>query len=229
MKKLLSLLIIIATLLSLFGCGKKYPEVKSTAEEDRVVITLEADNKKYEIKYELYRALFWANKKSVDKGDDSVWQSDKANEYIEKIDEIIIEKASEIYSVLHLAEKLGINPYSKDVEDRIYEQICIAVEGGYGIAGFGGDYDAYLADLAKIGINYSVQDLLFRYSIATEKINEYYIGVEDEATDTMLRAEITEMFFDISSRLTHFFHLGQEEFKFATLLYFTREHLQSSK
>ena len=51
MKKLLSLLIIIATLLSLFGCGKKYPEVKSTAEEDRVVITLEADDKKYEIKY----------------------------------------------------------------------------------------------------------------------------------------------------------------------------------
>lgn len=178
MKKLVSLSIIIITLfLCLASCrSEKYPPVKSTEEEARVVMTLSLDGEKYEVKYELYRALFLSHKSAVDGGDNSVWSSSKKDEYISKINEIITSKASEIFSAFHLAQKLGIDAYSKDVDEQIKEYIGISVDNGYG-----GDYDAYLASLKEQGLNYSAQELLIRYSIMLSGIDEYYKGSEDEA------------------------------------------------
>lgn len=183
MKRLISLaLILVLSLGLLVGCKSKYPAQKSTKEEARVVMTLYFDGEEYDVKYELYRALFIANKSAVDGGDDSVWTGSKKDEYVNKINKLIIDGASEIYSAMHLADKLGFDLYSKETNEEVEEFVRIAVEGNEAdIIGYGGDYDAYLADLAKSGLNYSVQDLLFRYSIALEKINEYYIGTEDEA------------------------------------------------
>ena len=188
MKRLISLLLILITVaLALVGCGaSKYPKQKSTKEESRVVMTLSIDGKRYEIKYELYRALFLANKERVDGGDDGVWSSENKNEYIEKINERIIAEASDIYAALHLADKLGLDIYSKDTDKEIDEYVEISVDGnGADIIGYGGDYEAYLSALAKRGINYSVQALIFRYSIALDRINEYYLGYEDEALGNM--------------------------------------------
>lgn len=184
MKRLISLVLILVSAVGvLVGCNSsKYPARKSTKEESRVVMTLSLDGKRYEVKYELYRALFLANKSKIDGGDDTVWSSDNKNEYIDKINEKIIAEAADIYSALHLADKLGLDVYSKDADKEIDEYIALSVEGnGADIIGYGGDYDAYLSDLAKRGINYSVQNLIFRYSLALNKINEYYLGYEDEA------------------------------------------------
>ena len=183
MKKLIALALLLTLSLTLVCCkSSKYPAKKSTAEESKVVMTLSLDGERYDIKYELYRALFYAHHKEIDGGDTGIWQGADKQEYINEINEKIISSAAKIYSAFHIAEKIGVNLYSKDSNAQVEEYVRVAVEGnGADILGYDGDYDAYLADLAKIGINYSVQDLLFRYSIATEKINEYYIGVEDEA------------------------------------------------
>ena len=184
MKKIIAMLIAAASLIALISCGDSdYPPVKSTEEEARVVMSVNYENKKYEVKYELYRALFLSLHSDVDKGDFSVWSGDDKDAYIEKMDEIIKARVSEIYAVFHICSKIGIDVYSSDFDKKVKEIIATSVEGGYigptEIKGFEGDYDKYLASLKEMGLNYSVQDLMIRYSLATEEIYEYYGGTLD--------------------------------------------------
>lgn len=184
MKKFLALFIIIASLLTLASCGEEdYPPVASTDKEAATVMTVSYEGKKYEVKYELYRALFLNMRESVDGGDKSVWSGENKDEYISRIDALIKERASEIFAVFHIADKIGIDVYSKNYDDRVKEYIRVGVEGGvFGnteITGFDGDYEKYLAYLSSINLNYSVQDLLIRYSMATEDVYKYYAGSMD--------------------------------------------------
>lgn len=205
MKNTIAFIILLTVVLSLACCqSDPYPPVASSLEESRVVMTLTADGDVYEIKYELYRALFMANKSAVDGGDDSVWTSENKSEYIANIDKIIAKKASEIYAVFHHARKIGINPYSSAMDNEVKEWIRIGVEGGYGVSGFGGDYDAYLDSLKQSGINYSVQDLLLRYSLTLDKINEFYHGRDDEALGK-LPAE-----YELDKELVHSYYFSDD-------------------
>jgi hypothetical protein len=180
MKKIL-LLVLAVLCLSLVSCSDdKYEPVESTKEEARVVYTMFLDGEKYEVKYELYRMLFLNSKSIVDGGNPSVWDSAEAGEYIERINGIIYERAAEIFSVFHFARELGINPYSAAVNDKIYEYIVLSVEGnGGGVKGHG-SYESFLLSLKDRNMNYSVMELLLRYSIVYSYIAEEYEGVEDE-------------------------------------------------
>ena len=182
MKKIFLLAIIIMLVGSLFvGCGdEKYEPVESTEEEARVVMTLELEGERYEIKYELYRMLFLNNKSARDGGDSAVWSGDRKEEYIGRINEIIINRAAEIFAVLHLGEKSGIDPYSDEVEEQIDEYIRISVEGNSADVTGHGSYEDYLASLSERNMNYSVQELLYRYAIVLNKLNELYAGKDDE-------------------------------------------------
>lgn len=177
MKKILAILILAATLLTLVACDK-YPPAESTGEESAVMLTMEIGDKKYDVAYELYRALFLQYKSEIDGGDESVWQGDDKEQYIEAIDKIVFERISEIYSVFYLCESVGIDLESDIVEETVESYIIASVEGGSVegmiFQGFDGDYDAYLAHLKEIGMNYSVQELLFRYSVAYELLDSYY-------------------------------------------------------
>ena len=83
MKKFTALLIIVTLLLSLISCGdEEYPPVQSSELEKQVVMTVEYDGEKYDVKYELYRALFLNLRESVDGGDSSVWSGENKAEYI---------------------------------------------------------------------------------------------------------------------------------------------------
>ena len=184
MKKLTAIFILISSLFLLVGCGDGYYEPKeSSALESQVVMTIAFEDKTYSVRYELYRALFLDMKSSFDNGDDSVWSGDKKDEYIAKIDAKIKAKIADIYSVIHTASKIGIDVYSDEFDTAVKEYVKISVDGGYYddvlVEGFDGDYDAYLESLKADYLNYSVQDLLLRYSIAFEKINEYYMGYVD--------------------------------------------------
>ena len=182
MKKL-SLLIfaILSSLMLLISCGEeKYEPVPSTEEEARVVMTFELEGETYEIRYELYKMLFMNNHSLIDGGDVTVWAGADKDRYIEEMNELIVNRASEIYSVLHLAEKSGIDPYSKAINDAVYSNIKISVEGNEADVVGHGSYEAYLKSLAERNMNYSVAELLIRYSVVYDKIKTLFSGEEHE-------------------------------------------------
>lgn len=193
MKKLLLVFTLIILSFALFSCGEDeevFDPVPSTAEESRIVLKFQAGDEIYEVKYELYRALFVGNHKLVDKGDASVWSGPEAAEKIEEINKIITDRAAEIYSVLHLAQKLGIDPYSSEADDRLYDHIKLYVHGGESsdgtkVLGYG-SYEKYLNSLKEKGMNYAVGELMFRYAYALERIN-VELGGQIKVSDEELR------------------------------------------
>ena len=178
MKKIIPLIIILSLCLSIGSCGSKYQPVESSVEEKRTMYTMSIEGKSYDVAYELYRALFLQYKTKIDGGDASVWSGDRKDEYISAIDEIIFSKIADIYAVFHLCAKVGIDVYSKVIEQTIQDYITVSVEGGsiddMSFAGFDGDYGAYLSYLKSAYMNYSVQTLLFRYSIAYILLEDHY-------------------------------------------------------
>ena len=214
MKKTLLLLIILVTsVAALASCGKKYKPVASTAEESKVVMTFKIDEEEYKIRYELYRMLFLNNHSLVDNGDTSVWSGENKDEYIKEMDELIVSHAAEIYSVLHLAEVSGINPYSKEIDNKIYENIRVSVEGnGSDVLGHG-TYEKYLASLKKEkNMNYSVAVLLMRYALVYDEITALFAGEEHEVFGKLEGAlEYTEedvkdyYYGEDSARILHMF------------------------
>ena len=204
MKKISFFILILSCIFILASCGEeKYPPKESTALESQVAMTISLDGKKYEVKYELYRALFLNLRESVDGGDITVWSGEDKAEYVEKIDTLIKKRATDIYSVLHIADKVGIDVYSKDFDKAVNEYIKVSVEGGYygnqTIEGFDGDYEKYLESLKEMNLNYAVQDLLLRYSIASEKIFEYYAGYEGEFLEEHVQGKLEYTKEDVKS------------------------------
>ena len=180
MKRAIIGLIVFSLILSLFSCGgtTEYEPVPSTEEEERVVFTLSIDGKEYEVKYELYRALFLTYADEISGGDDRVWDDKTNHGYVSAINEIIIKRAADIYSVFAVCEDIGYDLYSSRVDKKINEYIKESIEGGSNAIGYG-SYEAYLEALKEMNLNYSVQTLLFRYAIGLEAIDEHYIGTFD--------------------------------------------------
>ncbi len=187
-KKLSAFLLLASLLLSqLISCSEKYPPIESTEEEAAVLFTLDFAEENYEVKYELYRALFLSIKDEIDGGDKSVWEGEDKQTYIERANAEVIARISEIYSIFTLAKELEIDIYSKDYNEFVKGSIKASIEGGSVGAveyeGFGGDYEKYLSSLKEMNLNYSVQDLLLRYALAMDEIYYYYQGnVDNDAT-----------------------------------------------
>lgn len=180
MKKIISLILISLVLISLVSCGNKYEPVPSTEEEARVMLEMSDSVSRYSIKYELYRTFFLNYKSEIDGGDESVWSGEDKDEYIRRINELIVDRITAIYATLSLASSLGINPYSAEFEDKIAETVRVGVEGNEAdITGHGGDYQAYLNSLKEVNMNYAVSELLIRYDLTLQALNEYYHGVVD--------------------------------------------------
>lgn len=180
MKRIIALLLVIAALFSLSACKKKYYAPESTEEESKTVMTMSVDGKTYEIKYELYRAFFLTYKSTVDGGNADVWSGENKDEYVNRINGMILERIAEIYATFAICERIGFDLYSKSVEKQITEEIKAIVEEKTAEAEREGnedyEYEDYLAQLKANHLNYSVQTLMIRYSIAIGAINDYYIG-----------------------------------------------------
>ncbi len=185
MKRIVCLLLALCLgTLALAGCGNKtYPPVKSTAEEAKTVITLTYGNRTYNVKYELYRTFFLSYREEIDGGDRSVWTGSEKESYREKINAKILGQIAEIYATEALCREIGFDQFGKDADKAVQEYIRISVEGGEtsggNIEGIG-SYDEYLALLKEKYINYSVQDLIYRYYLGSEALNDYYCGQDSE-------------------------------------------------
>ena len=177
MKRTAFIMVLLLSLIIFVGCAEdKYPPVDSSEEEANVVISLKIEDKEYEVRYELYRALFLNRKSAVDGGNSQVWAGADASEYIDKINSLIVNDAVEIFSMLHLANKIGFDPYSEKANYEVKEMFEADIES-YGSAGGLSNeekYNAYLTYLKQLNHNYSTADLLYRYSLATEAVNSYY-------------------------------------------------------
>ena len=212
MKKLILIIMTLALSLCLFACGdddEVFEPVASTAEESKVVLKFDVGGETYEVKYELYKALFVGNRALVDGGDTSVWSGPDAEEKIAEINEIIKDRSAEIYSVLHLAEKLGIDPYSSEADSKLHEHIKLYVHGGESadgtkVIGYG-SYEKYLRSLAELGMNYSVGELMFRYTWALEKVSVKLGGAISVTEEELLAYYNGE---DCARILSAYFQLG---------------------
>lgn len=169
MKRLISLALVIVMLFTLFGCVRTYQPVESTEREKTTVMTFNINGAKYDMPYEVYRAFFLNYKSQVTGGDDSLWQGEDKDTYIDKINGIIIDLALDIYSTFELCRTVGIDVYSTDFGKRINDYINESIEESE-------SYEEYLAYLKKINLNYSMQSLLFRYALALAELEKYYIG-----------------------------------------------------
>ena len=185
MKKLLAILLTTVMLFSLVGCGG-YDAVPSTEEESRTVMTITVNDRVYEVKYELYRAFFLTYKAQLLDDEDALF-SDEAEEYIEEINERVIDAISEVYSAFYICENIGVNLDSRAYKKRINKYIDDSIssiqllytddegnspsdEAAYGI---------YLERLKASYLNYSVSVLLYKYELALEAIDNYYFGSVD--------------------------------------------------
>lgn len=179
MKKIIAALLVLTALFSLSACKNKYYAVESTEEESRTVMTMSVDGKTYDVPYELYRAFFLTYKSLVDGGNADVWSGEGKDEYVNRINGMIIERIADIYATFAICQRIGFDPYSKSVEKQIKEEIKQIVEEKTDEAELDGKdygYEDYLAELKSNHLNYSVQTLMIRYSIAIGAVNDYYIG-----------------------------------------------------
>lgn len=188
MKKIISLFLVVILASCVFtSCDGYYRPRESSEKESETVIKLSFANEVYEVKYELYRALFLSLKSEVDGGNEGVWQGEEKDKYVRIIDELIFERLTDIYAVFSLAKAIGVNVYSDKYDESVLEIVKASVDGGI-IAGteyrgFDGDYEAYLDSLREMNLNYSVQDLMIRYALAIDDIFYYYGGnIENDAT-----------------------------------------------
>lgn len=190
MKKLLALILIFICLFSAVACSDdEFEPVESTEKEKEVLMTFTLDGEDYEVRYELYRALFLNFSDEYDGGDKSYWSKPESKESLSELNGRIENYCLDLFATLHLSKKIGYDPYSSDADSMVNEYISESVNGSDLVEGFDGDYDAYLASLTAMNLNYSVQTLLYRYAIAYDYVIEYYKGTVSDDNPT---ADMTE-------------------------------------
>ncbi len=97
MKRVLSLLLAVLSLLTLTACGGKIKP-----EDDRVVLTLGGET----IYYDYYRYVFLNSKRDMDGGDASFWENNPEAEA--ELADAVMEKLLHYVAIRNLAEEYGI-------------------------------------------------------------------------------------------------------------------------
>lgn len=183
MKRIITLLLAVITCLSLVGCQKYKPQ-KSTKREATPIATLQYGKEKFEVNYELFRALFLSAKETVSDGDLTKFEGSEGAALLEEARDLALDKIYDIYTAFALCESLDIDLYSRKVNKKVEESITLSIEGGFSengqyVEGLG-SYEAYLENLKLFYMNYAVQDLMIRYSYAVSAIGAHYRGTYDD-------------------------------------------------
>ena len=187
MKKIISWLLLLSTLLTLVSCkDAEYPPVESSKKESQVLMKISVGRTSYEVRYELYRAFYLTLREEYG---ETLSEQDS-----EELESRVLDNIYNIYTTFALCEEYGIDLYSKAIEKQIESFIRVSVEGGlldsFEIEGFD-SYEEYLASLRELYLNYSVQVLLFRYTIGMTAIEAHYPevdGIQQNVTKDEVRA-----------------------------------------
>jgi len=182
MKRIITLLLVLAMCLGLTACQKYKPQ-DSTKLEATPIASVAYGKENYKVNYELFRAMLLSAKETVSDGDLTKFDGAEGAALLEKARAVALDKIYEIYATIALCEALDIDLYSKKVDKKVEESITVSIEGGYAengqyIEGLG-SYEAYLENLKIFYANYAVQDLLIRYSYGVSALGSYYRGTYD--------------------------------------------------
>ncbi|MFA5561860.1 MAG: hypothetical protein WDA00_04395 [Eubacteriales bacterium] len=196
MKRLLSCLLLLAAGLSLAGCERNYQEAKSTPQEKQVVARL-GD---YEIRYDLFRALFYAMKDELDGGDGQAWEGASGEALWQTALDQIEGALADLYAVFDLCREIGVDPFGREIDKTVQAYVRADIEGGVingePVGGYGSQ-QAYLDALAARHMTDHVSRLFYRYSACLSVLYDHYvqtyaggsIPVSDEITRTFFESE----------------------------------------
>lgn len=190
--RLLSCLLLFCLCLPLFSCGG-YRAVKSSKEEARTVVLLGDD----ELRYELFYALFFTVKEELDGGDDSLWSGEGGAALWQEAQSRILASAADIYATFAVCLAHGIDPYGDEIDDEVDSRVTADIDGGIvkgnEIEGYGSK-KAYLAALAEMHLNDSVNRLLNRWDICLSLLYDRMITGLDDGKNTASEEEVATFF-----------------------------------
>lgn len=187
-----AVLLVLALLCSLIACGDTYREVKSSSAWRKTVVKLDGQP----VSFELLRFFFFRRATEVDGGDETRFSGTDGDSLLQETLKLAVRDVCDIYAVFDICRVWGQDPDDDEIDALVDEYVRLSVDGGYVgstyVAGFGGDYDAYLKDLSTLHSTDTVSRLLYRYTACLSTLYTYVAinGAEGKATvtDDELRA-----------------------------------------
>lgn len=190
-----AILLVLVLLCSLIACGDAYREVKSSSAWRKTVVELDGQP----VSFELLRFFFFRHVTEVVDGGETRFSGADGDALLQEILTLAVRDICDIYAAFDICRAWGRDPDDDEIDALVDEYVRLSVDGGYigstYVAGFGGDYDAYLADLSTLHSTDTVSRLLYRYTACLSTLYTYVAinGAEGKATvtDDELRAFLT--------------------------------------
>ncbi len=160
-KKALTLILIAGMMTSLTSCGDDTKILKSSKEEQTVVMTVDGND----VPLELYRyvALQYRNSYGGNKNPD-IWLGESGAALLAELNADVEESIIRLYTTISLCDKYGIN------EDDAYIQDAVDISMDEIYETYDYDYEAYVSAIAEYHMNDSVYRFLIRNDILAEEL-----------------------------------------------------------
>ena len=157
-----SFLLAALLLLSALGCRKDPAALlESSKEEKTVVMTIGG----MDVPMELYRYAVLNHKADYERGASvDIWLGDDGQALIDKLNADVTDTLTALYATPTLCQAYGIDPEDSYITDAVDARMSEIYEP------YGGDYAAYLADLADYNMNDGVYRFIVRNDVLAEEL-----------------------------------------------------------
>lgn len=159
--KALTLILAAGMLISMTSCGNDKKLLKSTKEEQTVVMTIDGND----VPMELYRYVALQYRDSYTGSDNpDIWLGESGAALLAELNEDVEDTIIRLYTTISLCEAYGINiddAYIKDAVDISMDEI-------YEVYDY--DYEAYIASIHEYNMNDSVYRFIVRNDILAEEL-----------------------------------------------------------
>jgi len=172
--RLLILLTVICLILPLAACSPYRLELSN---EKQSAIVMRAGG--YDIAFEVVDFFYHNYKSVIDGGDSSVWESEDAALYHEKLLARAIESACELYAILEVSKDFGVDPYGEGIEEQMEEGIRAVIDS----------YKTrreYIEHLTSLHMTDTVYRLMMRTYLCQQYLLEYTDGVSSVKDEDLL-------------------------------------------
>jgi len=159
--KALTLILIAGLLASLTSCGDDTKILKSTKEEQTVVMTVDGND----VPMELYRYVALQYRDAYGGNDNpDIWLGESGAALLAELNEDVEESIIRLYTTISMCEDYGIN------EDDAYIKDAVNISMDEIYESYNYDYKAYAAAIAEYNMNDSVYRFIIRNDILAEEL-----------------------------------------------------------